>query len=144
MIALSSILFLFLGLFATGAMVAYSDFKKRLVNDALWVPALAGAFIFYWSASDVVIVYVFRFVLLTFLVSSIVYLAFRKKGFGGADSVSIIIASLFPFLLLSAVLPSMIVSYIGIKLNLWGGAGTPLAGWIGFFSAVTIAAYVIL
>lgn len=95
-------------------------------------------------AAEVVWVYALPFMGASMVVSGIVFLRFRAKGFGGADSIAIVAASFFPFLLVGAVLPSMVISYIGIKLRLWGGAGVPVAGLIGLLSVVVLLAYVLL
>ena len=138
------LLILFLGLMATGGMVAFSDLKYRIVNEKLWVPAAVAAGFFYVTAGLPVQVYVLPFILASAFAGGIVFAAFRTKGFGGADLLAIITASMFPFLLLYAVAPAMILSYVGIKLHIWGGNGTPVAGLIGFLTVVILSLYLIV
>ena len=133
---------LFAGLMLTGFLVFLSDFRSRDVHPLLWAPALLSSLYFYWTAALVVQVYVLPFVMASIVTAGLVLLAFRKKGFGGADSIAIVSAAAFPFLLVAAVVPAMVVSYLGMKMHLWGGAGVPVAGLIGLFMVAVLGLYV--
>jgi hypothetical protein len=125
-------------------LVAIADFGTRKVPDLLWAPAIFAGIYFYATSAFVVQVYALPFIGASIVVSGVIFATFRSKGFGGADSIAIVAASFFPFLLVAAVLPSMVISYIGIKLHLWGGAGVPVAGLIGLLSVAVLLAYVFL
>ena len=134
---------LFLGIGTTGIMVAFADFKYRIVNEALWTPAVLAIIVFYLEAPFVVQLYVFPFIMGSVFIGTVVFIVFHKQGFGGADLIAIIVSSFFPLLLLAAVLPSMVLAYLGIKLRKWGGHGVPLAGLIGALSVFGLILYLL-
>ena len=120
------------GFCLTGGMVAFSEAKTSMVRDALWLPALFGAFYFFISADSFRLLFtsVLLDLAITGLASLVLYLWSRKVG--GADLIAMLVFGLWPILLVDSLVYASLALF---AVNVFKGRryipSLKLAGWLG-------------
>ena len=133
------------GFCLTGGMVALTEamtltmvnekgepIVKARLHDAIWIPALLGAFYFFISADSLRLLFtsILLDLAITGLASLVLYLWSRKVG--DADLIAMLVFGLWPILLVdSLVYASLALFAINVLKGRRYVPSLKLAGWLG-------------
>jgi hypothetical protein len=121
------------GYAATAIIVAYSDFRRRSVNDLAWTPALLGTVAFYWGSP----LEIFLIPLVSFVVCLPpvwLILRFASKRFGAADAIALGVFALWPQMLFVSLTSLSLFPFFKGQPR-----GIPFAGLMAVFGLAFLA-----
>lgn len=133
---MSFLLPLLLGFVVTGVLVAVDDFRRRAVEDLVWLPAMVALAYTYGTIGSP------QLVLLSLLADMLVLMVFLAASYfsgsrvGQADAGALALFGLFPVVAFPAFMGAFLVAVVLWALDRYGKlvvfeGGLPLAGLLG-------------